>query len=199
MVAAETLEPSGFSQKVQDWKPQGSMTWVLAFICIFLFANIIWQAGAHAWSYATTDNSPLVEILESRPQHVYSYQGDPIAIEYLYTKRACYGQVSYTMREVADAAESVNNWTMGPYAAAWPATEEPRWIKQTIPERYSNLAPGEYKLFWQASTTCENGEGEKPTSKTIYTKSPTTYITIVEPGLQLPEAASRHLPTPKDQ
>lgn len=164
-----------------SYKPSEPFHWVAAVLCGVFLLFTAWMVGHEVYDRTIYDDSPLVYIDDYHPERIELFQGDPIAVNYLYRKRECEGKVTYVFQRLSEEDERVTEqFNSGPFTASWPDTQEPRWIKQIVPVPTQLMKPGRYDLFWKFSSYCRNSKTERPSKYLITTTSPTTRLVVKE-------------------
>ena len=170
----------GAMRWLDSWKPNTPGGWFMMIIAAVFFVEFIMRGADVAWELMSFDDSAIVVVYDHEPKEIVSKQGDPIYLEYLYTKRACDATVNYSIQSRNENGVVQEQYSLGPFNASWPATEKPRWITQTMPMSFYRIEPGEYELFWKVSGLCTGENGERPSSRRLFATGPTTYLTITE-------------------
>jgi len=140
----------------------------------------LWAIGSWVHDAVYYDDRPIIQIEQYHPDEITVVSGNSFYVNYLYRKRDCSGTITYIFQTVEDG-EIVEQHNLGPYVAAWPSSDEPRWIRQHVPVNYLDLEPGEYDFYWQITGRCVNSETERPASSTLVNASPVTRINLIEP------------------
>lgn len=168
---------SKWGQFVENWLPTSKITWLIAVFAVAIIASGTVRIGEAAFNAAFADNSPIVAVLDHQPPEVTIRQGDPVTINYLYTRRACDAVATYTITptEKSDA----RNYTIGPFLATAAATKEPKWIKSIANIGTEKIPPGDYQMSWVLTGRCNGEMGERPSSHELFQRGPVTRLIIL--------------------